>query len=35
MSFETDSKIFTGHPHFKMTKDAKIEIVEIMPMPGM
>ena len=34
-SLDAVSKIFAGHPHFKMTKDAKIEIVEIMPMPGM
>lgn len=26
------AKIFKGHPHLKMDKDAKIEIVEIVPM---
>ena len=29
------AKMFVGHPHFQMSPDAKIEIVEIMPMPGM
>src|SRR4051794_27264783 len=29
------AKAFVGHPHLNMDKDARIEIVEIMPMPGM
>ena len=34
-SLDDAAKIFAGHPHFMMAKDAKIEIMEIMPMPGM
>ena len=34
-SADAAAKIFAGHPHFQMSKDAYIDIVEVMPMPGM
>ena len=34
-SADAVAKIFVGHPHLQMDKGAKIEIVEIMSMPGM
>lgn len=29
------AKALIGHPHLQMSKDAKIEIIEIVPMPAM
>jgi hypothetical protein len=34
-SADAVAKIFIGHPHLQMDKDAKIEIIEIVPMPDM
>lgn len=34
-SAEAAARIFDGHPHLKMDKDARIEIIEIVPIPGM
>jgi hypothetical protein len=34
-SKEAVAKILEGHPHFMMGDNATIEIVEIMPIPGM
>ena len=34
-SADAVAKAFVGHPHFQMSPDAKIEIVEIMSIPGM
>src|SRR5256885_10100203 len=34
-SKEALAETLKGHPHFMMSPDASIEIVELMPMPGM
>jgi hypothetical protein len=34
-SKEALAQTLEGHPHFMMGKEASIEIVELMPMPGM
>jgi hypothetical protein len=34
-SKEAVAEVFKGHPHFMMGSDAFIEIIEIMPIPGM
>ena len=34
-SKEALAETLKGHPHFSMPGDASIEIIEIMPMPGM